>query len=226
MIDVAVIPARGGSKRLPGKNVRNLGGKPLIAWTVEAALSSGCFKRVVVSTDDDLIAATAKDAGAEIPFVRPNKLASDTATSMDVVLHALDQLGWPDSFAMLQPTSPLRTSTHIKEATSKFAASGADALISVSVGSPASWLFEIDSNGQLSKLLHGGIETHSQNAKLVCSPNGAIYFYKTQAFLNCGSFIPPSTTAFEMSFIDSLDIDDFDDFLLVEWIVDKGLRLA
>ena len=226
MIDVALIPARGGSKRLPGKNIRNLGGKPLIAWTIEAALSSGCFKRVIVSTDDDLIAAAARNAGAEIPFLRPNELASDTATSVSVVLHALDKLGRPDSFALLQPTSPLRTSTHIQEATRKFAVSGVDALISVSVSNPASWLFEINSNGLLSKLLPSDVEAHSQNAKLACSPNGAIYLHKTQAFLKYGSFIPPATAAFEMSLIDSLDIDDLDDFLLVEGLVEKGLRLS
>lgn len=226
MIDVAVIPARGGSKRLPGKNIRNLGGKPMIAWTIEAALTSGCFNRVIVSTDDDLIARASKNAGAEIPFMRPSNLASDTATSMDVVLHALDQLGTPDSFALLQPTSPLRTSNHIKDAKHKFSTSGVDALISVSAGSPASWLFQINDNDLLSKLLPSDIEKHSQNAKLTYYPNGAIYLYKTQAFLNCGSFIPPVTAAFEMSSIDGLDIDDLDDFLLVEGLVERGLRLS
>lgn len=224
MIEVAVIPARSGSKRLPGKNIRNLGGKPLIAWTIEAALSSGCFKRVIVSTDDDLIAAAARDAGAEVPFLRPHELASDTATSVSVVLHALHELGKPDSFALLQPTSPLRTSRHIQEATCKFIESGVDALISVSVGKPASWLFEINSNGLLLKLLPRDVEAHSQNAKLVYSPNGAIYLFKTQTFLKYRSFIPPVTAAFEMPLIDSLDIDNLDDFLLVEELVEKGVR--
>jgi CMP-N-acetylneuraminic acid synthetase len=226
MIDVAVIPARGGSKRLPNKNLRIIGGKPMISWTVEAALSSKCFKRVVVSTDNDLIAKAAKAAGAEVPFMRPNELASDSATAMDVALHAINQLGSPDHFAYLQPTSPFRTSVHIKEALAIFIASEVDALISVSRGGPASWLFQIDIEGKLSKLLHGEIEAHSQHAKTVCSPNGAIYLYKTKAFLNFGTFIPPKTIAYEMSLIDSIDIDDFEDFQLAECIVHRGLRLA
>ena len=131
MIDVAIIPARGGSKRLPNKNLRIIGGKPMIAWTIEAALFSKCFKRVVVSTDNDLIADAARFSGAEVPFMRPKELASDTATAMDVALHAIDQLGCPDFFAFLQPTSPLRTSVHINDAVSKFVAAGTDALISV-----------------------------------------------------------------------------------------------
>ena len=223
MIEVAIIP-RGGS-RLPGKNVRVIGGKPLIAWTVEAALCSGCFRRVVVSTEDDLIAAAAIDAGAEIPFKRPAKLASDTATSIDVMLHALDQLDWPASFALLQPTSPLRTSAHISQAVSKFASSSADALISVCASKPASWLFEIDSNGQLSKLVQGEVDTHSQNAKPVYTPNGAIYLYNTQVFLDFRSFIPPGTTAFEMSPMASTDIDDFDDFQIAQIIIEQVQKL-
>lgn len=226
MLDVAIIPARGGSKRLPNKNLRLIGGKPLIAWTVEAALNSNCFNRVVVSTDDELIAEAASGAGAEIPFIRPKEFASDKATAMDVALHAIDKLGTPDLFGFLQPTSPLRTSVHIREATSKFLTSGTNALISVSNGKPSSWLFEIDSNGELSKLLDGDIASHSQHAEIVCSPNGAIYLYHTETFLNYRTFYPPKTTAYEMSYIDSIDIDDLDDFQLVECIVDNGLRLT
>ncbi len=226
MIDVAIIPARGGSKRLPNKNLRFIGGKPLIAWTVEAALNSNCFNRVVVSTDDELIAKAASDAGAEVPFMRPKEFASDKATAMDVAIHAVDYLGTPDLFGFLQPTSPLRTSAHLKEATSKFLTSGTDALISVSNGKPSSWLFEIDTKGELSKLLNGDVASHSQHAQMVCTPNGAIYLYRTEIFLSYRTFFPPKTMAYEMSYIDSIDIDDLDDFQLVECIVDNGLRLA
>ena len=226
MIDLAIIPARGGSKRLPNKNLRMIGGKPMIVWTIAAALSSKCFKRVMVSTDDELIARAAKDAGADIPFIRPEKLATDSATTLDVVLHALEQVDTTDSFALLQPTSPLRTAEHLKHATKKFYRSGADALISVSVGKPASWLFEINSDGKLSKLLNSEVETHSQNAVCACLPNGAIYIYRTSEFLKNKLFIPPNSSAFEMSFIDSIDIDDFDDFQLVEAVIANGVRLT
>ena len=184
------------------------------------------FQTCCSLTDNDLIADAARFSGAEVPFMRPKELASDTATAMDVALHAIDQLGCPDFFAFLQPTSPLRTSVHINDAVSKFVAAGTDALISVRRGSPASWLFEMDSEGELSKLLSGDIETHSQNAKTTCSPNGAIYLYRTKAFLDFGTFFLPKTTAYEMSFTDSIDIDDAEEFQLVECILQMGLRLA
>lgn len=225
MIDVAIIPARGGSKRLPNKNLRIIGGKPMIAWTIEAALSSKCFERVIVTTDNDLIAETAMIFGADVPFMRPKEFATDTATSIDVILHAIEYLERPSTFALLQPTSPLRTSVHIKEAVFKFFSYTADALISVSQGNPASWLYEINSNHELSKLLRGNIETHSQKAKKVYAPNGAIYLCTTETFLTSRTFIPPKSIAYEMSHIDSIDIDDIDDFRLVECILDQGLRV-
>lgn len=118
---LALVTARGGSKRLPRKNVLDCGGKPLIAWTIEAALQSGVCSRVVVSTEDPEIAAVSREYGAEVPFVRPAELASDTATSISVEQHALRWLaesqGWRPTWSfLLQPTSPLRTAADIREA--------------------------------------------------------------------------------------------------------------
>ncbi|MGB9578379.1 MAG: acylneuraminate cytidylyltransferase family protein, partial [Halothiobacillaceae bacterium] len=107
---LALIPARGGSKGLPGKNLRALGGKPLIQWSIEAAQRSRFVTRVVVSSDDPTILTAARAAGAETPFVRPAELAQDDTSSIDVVFHALDQLPPFDWVVLLQPTSPLRTS--------------------------------------------------------------------------------------------------------------------
>ena len=107
---LCLIPARGGSKRVPGKNVRDFCGKPMIGWSVEAALAAGCFTRVVVSTDDDRIAAVARAAGAEVPFARPPHLADDHATTLAVVRHALDALeadgALPDALCCLYATAP------------------------------------------------------------------------------------------------------------------------
>src|SRR4051812_14473677 len=109
----ALIPARGGSKTIPRKNIVSVGGKPLIAWTIGAALGSKLLDRVCVSTDDEEIAAVARQHGAEVPFMRPAELASDEAGSLGVALHALDWMaahgGEPDYLLLLQPTSPLRT---------------------------------------------------------------------------------------------------------------------
>ena len=117
---LAIIPARGESKRLPRKNIMELAGKPLIAWTIEAALNSQFIDEVVVTTDNQEIAIVAQQYGANIPFLRPNKLASDTATTFDVVRHAIGHYRENgkifDFIILLQPTSPLRTKDHIDEA--------------------------------------------------------------------------------------------------------------
>ena len=117
---VAIIPARGGSKRLPRKNVLPLAGKPLIVWSIEAALASVYIDKTIVSTDDAEIAEISRIAGASVPFMRPPELASDTATSADVVMHALDYLDSQNDHyyysVLLQPTSPLRTNTDIDAA--------------------------------------------------------------------------------------------------------------
>src|SRR4051794_40245817 len=108
----ALIPARGGSKSIPRKNIASVGGKPLIAWTIEAALGSKLLDRVYVSTDDEEIASVSRACGSEVPFMRPAELASDEAGSLGVALHALDWMaahgGEPDYLLLLQPTSPLR----------------------------------------------------------------------------------------------------------------------
>ena len=110
---LALIPARGSSKRLPGKNTKLLGGLPLIVWTIRAAKESGCCTQVMVSTDDPEIAAVARDFGAEVPWLRPPELATDTASSVDVALHAIANCGAGshtiDGLLLLQPTSPFRS---------------------------------------------------------------------------------------------------------------------
>jgi CMP-N,N'-diacetyllegionaminic acid synthase len=114
---LAVITARGNSKRLPNKNILDLNGKPLIAWTIEAALKSGVVNRLIVSTDDIRIAEISRKFGADVPFMRPNELSSDTSKSIDVVFHVIDELENSGVFykylLLLQPTSPLRNSHHI-----------------------------------------------------------------------------------------------------------------
>ncbi len=122
---VCVIPARGGSKGIPGKNLVDLGGKRLLNWTIEAALESKVASRVIVSTDDKDIASFAREAGASVPFIRPHEIATDDIHSVHVVLHVLDWLhdteGFtPDGIMMLLPTSPFRSFEHIRGATNLF----------------------------------------------------------------------------------------------------------
>ena len=118
---IAIIPARAGSKRLPGKNLLDIAGKPLIAWTIEAAVNAGLFERIIVSTDSREIADIAVEYGAEVPFLRPEELSGDNSTTADVLKHLLIASGLDEDklcthFALLQPTSPLRNAENIKEA--------------------------------------------------------------------------------------------------------------
>jgi CMP-N-acetylneuraminic acid synthetase len=135
---MAVIPARGGSKGIPRKNVREFLGRPLIAWTIEVAQASGIFTRVIVSTEDSEIAEVARACGAEVPFRRPVELASAAALTAPVVRHAVewlrDQESWVPAYVMvLEPTSPARRAFHVREAAAVIAESGADSLASVSL---------------------------------------------------------------------------------------------
>jgi len=133
---IAIIPARGGSKRLPGKNIKLLADKPLIAWTIEAALESKVFDHVFVSTDCDEIAQVAKTFGAEVPFLRPAEIATDTATTNDVVTHLVE---WFEkeynravtTVAILQPTSPLRNAKNVQEAFALMGNEDTKAVVSV-----------------------------------------------------------------------------------------------
>jgi len=127
---VGLVPARGGSKGIPGKNLARVAGKPLLAWTLEAAAASARLDRLVVSTDDAGIAGEARLRGAEV-LARPAALAADDTSMRDVVLHAVEALGRPDVVVLLQPTSPLRTARHIDEAVGLLEVSGADCVVSV-----------------------------------------------------------------------------------------------
>jgi CMP-N,N'-diacetyllegionaminic acid synthase len=126
---LALIPARGGSQGLPGKNILPVRGRPLLAWSVDAARGSRRVDRVVLSSEDEAVIAAARACGCDVPFRRPYALASDTAPTIDVVLHALDALPGYDVVVLLQPTSPLRTVADIDGACVRFATSGAPACV-------------------------------------------------------------------------------------------------
>ena len=147
---LAVIPARGGSKGLPGKNILPVGGKPLIAYSIDAARACAAVDRVIVSSDDDAIIAAARACGCDVPFRRPDELATDTAASIDVILHALDQVPGYDYVVLLQPTSPLRTAADIDAACERLAGHGAQACVSVSpVEQSPYWMYHISDGGEL-----------------------------------------------------------------------------
>lgn len=227
MRTLAIIPARGGSKRLPRKNVLDLGGKPLIAWTIEAALECPFINEVMVTTDDDEIAEIAKRYGANVPFMRPRELASDTATSFDAIKHVIDfyreELGREFDFVvLLQPTSPTRNSQHISEAIELLVERNADAVISVcEVDHSPLWMNTLPSDHSLGKFLRDEVKNvRSQELPKNYRLNGAIYICRTSCLLAEKTFfISNNIFAYIMSKDTSIDIDDLSDFRLAKCLL-------
>lgn len=224
---LVVIPARGGSKGLPGKNIKPLGGLPLLGWTAEALRQSVLHEaRCVLSTDDEAIAETGRACGLEVPFLRPANLANDAASSLDVVLHALDWLvtehqETPTFVLLLQPTSPFRPPTVIDRAWEMLQAdTSLDAVIGTkAIQRSLNSLFlpdDNDSNRIRPVNTDGDTSTRRQDTPGLVTPNGALYLMRSQALRERHSFFPPATAALPMDAIASLDIDDATDWAMAE----------
>ena len=215
---LALIPARGGSRRLPGKNLRLMRGVPLIVHTIRAALRSSFVDRVVVSTDDPEICAVALEHGAEVPFMRPAELAKDTSSSEDVIRHAIRELGHFDYLALLQPTSPLRTANIIDECIRKCTERAAPSCITVfRVKHGGRHFFDMNlENGALTRLLppqtHGDAASNTE----VTQVNGAVYVVNVDEFLVTNRIISSDTAALVMPEWMSIDIDVEEEFRAAE----------
>ena len=213
---LAIIPARGGSKGLPRKNLLEAGGLPLIAWTIAAAQNSEVIGRLILSSDDDEIMSTAKAFGCEVPFRRPVELSGDSASSIDVVLHALRELPRFDYVVLLQPTSPLRTNVDIDAAFSLMMQKGAPSCVSVCEAQQTPyWMYRLDEHGVLFHLLpppQGVVRRQDLPETYVL--NGAIYIARCDWLLEHRSFIGEGTLAYKMPLERSIDIDTADDFEL------------
>lgn len=207
---LALIPARGGSKRLAGKNVRPFAGAPLIAWTISAALDSHCVDRVILSSEDAGIISVARAHGCEVPFVRPAELATDAANSMDVVMHAIEQAGAGfDFLVLLQPTSPLRLAADIDACVQLCA--NAQAVISVTgLHKPPGFFGGRGANGGFVK------RSFFDGPQTPCLINGAVYVARMEQLKRTGSFYDETTLAYVMPPERSLDIDDENEFVMAE----------
>lgn len=211
---LAIIPARGGSKRLPRKNILDLAGKPLIVWTIEAALQSQYIDTVLVTSDDDEILAIADQSGARI-IKRPSYLASDTATSFDAIKHAIENTKWHDCVILLQPTSPLRTSQHIDEAIQLLESKSANAIISVTeMEHSPDWANTLPEDGSMIGFLkEETLNKRSQDLEKQYRLNGAIYICQTSELLREKSFfIKDKIFAYKMDSRSSVDVDTAGDF--------------
>jgi CMP-N-acetylneuraminic acid synthetase len=212
---VAVIPARGGSKGIPRKNLAPLAGRPLIAYTIEAARQARSVDRVLVSTDDREIAEVAQREGAEAPFLRPADLAGDDVPGVDVALHALDWLAEhegaePEYVVFLQPTSPLRTAEDIDAAVDRLRGGDADAVVSVTpTAHHPYWAKRVLPDGRLADFLEAGEWQRRPRQELppACVLNGAIYAARRAFLVANRSYYGERTAAYVMPPERSLDVD-------------------
>ncbi len=220
---LGLITARGGSKGLPRKNVLQAGGKPLIAWTISAALESRSIDQVILSSDDDEIIQTAQIWGCDVPYKRPAHLASDTATSIDVVLHALDWMPGYEYVALLQPTSPMRCGQDIDEAFALIQQHDAPSCVSVCEAEQSPyWMYQFTNDGKLKELLQKPKElTRRQDLPPVYVLNGAIYIAKVDWLRAAKNFVAEGCIGYPMSKEKSIDIDTLSDFEFFKSKVDS-----
>ncbi len=224
---LAVVPARSGSKGLPKKNIRRLGDKPLIAWSIEAGRQSRYIDSITVSTDSQEIADIAKQWGGEVPFIRPAELATDTAKGIDAILHAIcwhRDNGEPfDLVLVLQPTSPLRTADHIDRAIELLFDKNAGAIVSVCpVDHHPWWCNSLPEDGKMKDFLRPEIiNTNRQELPPFYRLNGAVYVADITFLEETRSFMSDETFAYVMSAESSIDIDSVFDFKLAELLLSE-----
>ena len=216
---LAIIPARSGSKGIKHKNIIDLNGKPLISYSIEAGLKSKYIDKVIVSTDGEEIAEVARKYGAEVPFLRPKELASDTSKSIDVVIHAIEQLKMReeeyDYCVLLQPTQPLRKSEHIDESIEKIINKKAESLVSVCEVEEHPILMRRICDDKLINLLEGSSTVRRQDFEKVYIVNGAIYINQIDK-LSLNTSLNDNITPYIMKREYSVDIDTIADLKVAE----------
>lgn len=224
---IAIIPARSGSKRLPGKNIKMLLGKPLIAWTIEAALTSKLFDLVLVSTDSKEIADISEQYGAIVPGLRPTLLASDTATTNDVVAHMVSLVesrwGKVNNVTLLQPTSPLRTSENIINAYELYNKMRSSSVISVCLTEhPIQLCNRLPRNLSMSGFISKDNNVRGQELEPYYRVNGAIYIFERKFVGSLSDIYHEHSYAYIMRQDESIDIDQQLDFDIAELILSRS----
>jgi CMP-N-acetylneuraminic acid synthetase len=227
---LGLIPARGGSKGIPGKNLRLLGGRSLVARAVESGLESRLVSRIILSTDSEAIAEEGRRAGAEVPFLRPTDLAKDDTPSSAVVVHALEWLEEnegtrPDILVLLQPTAPLRQARHVDEALDLLVSSGARGVVSVT---PVpghyhpSWQFSIRDGALFPFMEAGKVPPRRQDLPPTYTRNGAIYAAWTETWLSGTMAYGSGCVPYVMRPEESVNIDSPEDLELAEFLLARG----
>ena len=227
MKPLIIIPARGGSKGIPGKNIKRLGGKPLIQYTLEGARELFSDNQICVSTDSPKIKEVVENLGLAVPFLRPDELATDTASTYDVLLHALNfyehRNYLPDVVILLQTTSPFRTSNHISEALGLYSNSY-DMVVSVkeTKSNPYYVLFEEDENGWLAKSKKGRF-IRRQDAPKVWEYNGAVYVINPKSLKEKNHLEFHKVKKYVMDELSSIDLDDVLDWKISEFLIKERI---
>jgi CMP-N,N'-diacetyllegionaminic acid synthase len=222
---LALIIARGGSKRLPGKNIRQLGGKPLICWSIDVAKNTSEISDILVSTDDPAIAEVCKAAGAYVPWLRPAELATDIASPVDVALHALDwyeaEKGPVDGILLLQPTSPFRTQANLRRGIELFSKHEYQSVLGVSpTDTHPMWTLKMNGDYLAPYIQKHGLNTRSQDLPSAYEVNGSFYLISPKELRACRSFVSAKTVPLLIeSPKESLDIDTEWDFRLAEFVL-------
>lgn len=228
MNPLVIIPARGGSKGIPHKNIKNLNGKPLIYYTIDVARQIVSDEHICVSTDDAEIIRCVEDYGLKVPFVRPAELASDTAGTYEVLLHAINyyekQNRHYDIVLLLQTTSPFRTTEQVKEALALYRPD-IDMVVSVNKTktNPYYNCFEDDDNGYLKKTIDSIVLTRRQDAPVTYEYNGAIYIINVERMKETHMSQFSKRVKYVMDDIHSVDLDTMTDWQFAEFIIKEKL---
>ena len=224
MRNIAIIPARSGSKGLKDKNIKELNGKPLMAYTIEAALESGIFDCVHVSTDSEKYAEIGRQFGADVPFLRDAELAGDKSSTWDALRYVVQEYRKRgkefELVTLLQPTSPMRNARNIKEAYEVFEQKSADAVISICELEHSIQIFnKLGENGSMYNFIDSNKVGARQLSDTYYRLNGAIYIQKTELLMNKQNFYNEKSYAYIMDQRHSVDIDNELDFLFVETLM-------
>ena len=225
---LALIPARGGSKGIPGKNIKILAGKPMLAWTIEAAKQSKYIDRLILSSDDEKIMAVAEEYDCEVPFQRPDELAQDDTSGVAPILHALATLDETfDYVVLLQPTSPLRQTEDIDKCIELCVEKQAVSCVTVSeVKENPNLMFTIEEKQQLKRILCGSEKyNRRQDFPVYYTLNGAVYVMQCKWLQQEKKVISGETIASIMPRDRAVDIDELLDFIICEWLLSKKLNL-
>ncbi|WP_247730618.1 cytidylyltransferase domain-containing protein [Halovivax limisalsi] len=222
---VGIVPARGGSKGIPRKNVRELAGRPLIAHSIRAGTAANSVDTVIVSTDDEEIADTAEEYGARVPFMRPPTLATDEAPTSPVIAHALETLAEAgetyDDFVLLQPTSPLRTAADVDDAYSHYRNRDVDSLFSAYPTTETRWK-KTEQGAIRRNYTDASKRRQDREPEWVC--NGGIYITAVDAYWETEEILTGTTAIYEMDEITSIDIDTPFDLWLAEQVMTRWNR--